>query len=324
AVLATILFASLNIIRNLQNYDHPLGPKDFVDTVTMSPSSRVRMTAESMAHYSYQMVDFSGLPPHVASLLHQIKAGIAGIAPEGKSLTFDVDEVGPSLHEDTAWFGPLGAFLLVPVILLYSFKRWRKAEPYTISLLVLFWSFLIVLSASETWTPFKGRYIVLVITLTAPFFAALLKPNDYAKKAVWGIVALALLIILWTTTHNELKPFVGSEPIWGEDRASNQTRGNRSVEPVIRIVEQRVNDGTTLGLLLGGDDWNYPLFGERFERELVQIYPYSRIQDCEWLQAQQIDFVLINPTYFREALPAHLAEIDRANGYILAKSVCSG
>ena len=66
----------------------------------------------------------------------------------------------------------------------------------------------------------------------------------------------------------------------------------------------------TVGTMVGNDDYDYPLFGRRFTRTVLPLFPLPDDIDPAWLEARDIDFVIVadhsgpNVTRVLAGLPA--------------------
>src|SRR5262249_13607808 len=74
-------------------------------------------------------------------------------------------------HEDFAWFGPFGFFLIIPAIIYALFKTGGFLRVVAISLL----SFFVITSFALGWTPFNNRYFALLFGLSGALVAVLLQ-----------------------------------------------------------------------------------------------------------------------------------------------------
>ncbi len=247
---------------NTALYGNPLGSNRDVTMVVQPGLSRLGMLASNFPKYLFAFVDRLGMRP----------------------------------HEDVAYFGPLGAALLLPITLFQLYSGLRRKDPYRLGLALLFWGFFVILSVAEPWTDYKGRYFVLAVTAAAPFLAAFYGKKIQLKVIGTGIVLVALAVSLSTVAQNKLKPLTGPEAVWARDRIGRQTLVRTNMEPVLRLVDRAIPLDASVGLIAGLDDWDYPLFGERFGRKLFQLYPRPEVISAEWLSAQKVDFILVYPS----------------------------
>jgi len=288
---------------NLLVYGHALGPPSFVHDMAASRQSWATRFAASLPRSLYQTVDLTGLPDSIAEPLHQIKATVGtrvfSILDLPTDFTPAIGEPGesdlqwrPPVHEDFAGFGPLAFLLLMPAVTYGSLIALKKKDPFPLGLALMSASlFLFVCSLS--WFPWDNRYLVPAAALCAPLIAPIYERKVPHPLLTWSVIGLALLVIGFTTTHNLSKPLVGARPIWKMDWIERQALNRTSMEPVLRAVDRLIPLNATIGTMLGTDDWDYPMFGRRFSRRIIPLYPAPESIDPDWLEAQSINFVLV-------------------------------
>jgi hypothetical protein len=100
---------------------------------------------------------------------------------------------------------------------------------------------------------------------------------------------------------------------------------NRAMQSVIQMVEDTVPENSVLATRLGQDDWDYPLFGERLQRSIVQLDPRAPRIDVKEVRELQASYLLVSPmkrTFLQ--LPAGLEFSAEANGWLLLKVLSEG
>jgi hypothetical protein len=88
--------------------------------------------------------------------------------------------------------------------------------------------------------------------------------------AVAGIGVLTLALV---HVANETKPSgaIWKPAIWSMTRAQAQSVTREAMTPVIESVERHVPSDGRLGHALRYNDWIYPFYGPRLERQLVSL-----------------------------------------------------
>jgi 4-amino-4-deoxy-L-arabinose transferase-like glycosyltransferase len=305
ASVASILLVGVYAFAlNLFVYTRPLGPSAFVSSVAGSGEAWAGRLVANLPRFVYQTIDLTGLPDPIAVPLHQIKAGVGMRVFSILNLPTDfTPHLGvpgdsdlswrPPIHEDLAGFGPLALLLLVPAASYQASMGLTKREPFRLGLILMSLSFLVA-TVPLGFYPFDNRYYVVTVTLCAPFLALLWRKRRFSSPLRWATIGLALLIATWTITHNLSKPLTGARPVWQMDRMEAQLLNGSPFKKILQAVEAIIPPDGSLGTVLGGDDWDYPLFGRGFARTVVPLFPPPENLDRDWLKEEGISFVLVS------------------------------
>ena len=113
-------------------------------------------------------------------------------------------------HEDFAWFGPFGFFLIIPAITYASFKTRGFLRVVAISLQ----GFLVIVSFTLGWTPFNNRYFSLLFALSGALVAFLLQRLKLRHLSVRLITVASVLILFYSAVYNTQKPLLTTHWIW--------------------------------------------------------------------------------------------------------------
>jgi hypothetical protein len=322
-----VLFGVYTYGLNLIVYGGPLGPPSHVESVSAgSYGVGLTLVKANVARYIYQAADLTGLPDPIKSTIQKIKADSGSaifkaldIEPNSPRTTRKGTRFGFTskvrTHEDLAWFGPLGFLLLIPAAIYCGAASFIKKDVYRLILVAIALSLFLAVCASLLWSPWRGRYFVMAATVCAPFLAMYYNTDSKFILLRWAIVLMAILVMGNTVVSNEAKPLTGPAAIWKLNRIGRQSLNRPPIEPTLRMVEELVPPKTTVGIIIGGDDWDYPLFGEHFSRTVVPIYPRPEIVDLEWLAEQDINFLLVKDASgaYLSRIPAGLHTIGKAN-----------
>jgi len=225
----------------------------------------------------------------------------------------------PNTTEDEAWFGWLG-FLLVISGTIYNFiVGLKQRDPYRLGIILMCaLYFVLIVLLRPGWDPFQGRYFIPLVVVCAPFLAVPEEKKTLAYLLRWAVVLVAILILVTTHLTNSGKPLVGFETIWNASRTEKITMQNRYYRKVLKMVDNFVPEDATLGLISSTNSWEYPLFGEKFERRVIAIKPSEKIVDEPWLREQGIEYILIDTV---QDVPApflqELVRIGDVNGWQL-------
>jgi hypothetical protein len=212
---------------------------------------------------------------------------------------------------------------LLPVLVYQLVASIRSRNWIRIGLILnLLTLFLCFVYMFPYWSPYTGRYFLPGIAITTPLVAGFFRSDRLRNAVLRGLVAgTALVIIAVTMFSNPAKPIFGKQArsfdIWTADRISLQTIQNHKRLEMLLLVESTVPDDATLGLYNPSYMLDYPLFGEYFTRKLVPIYPFENLQDADWLQAQGIQYILVQETNTTLALPDGLTLLRHVDGWSL-------
>ncbi|MBN1681173.1 MAG: glycosyltransferase family 39 protein [Anaerolineae bacterium] len=316
SLLAFVLLGAYIFTLNLIYYENPLGSEVLVDGHTRATTTRLRMFPENMARYGYQWLDLSGVPDRLAIPLQDAKADTADTLFQQAGISarseFDPYTLGNSmLHEDFSWFGVLGFMVLLPVLGYQLVAGIIRKDNYRFGLSLLFWSFLLTVSVIQPWIPFQGRFFILPVTTAAPLLAIVYKRDSVLRRGItWGVTGVALITLLAVVIDNQTKPLRGEDAIQGKDTISRQAIDHSSKEPLLRMVDEQVPADATLGLVVNGDAWVYPFFGDGYQRRLVYL-PVSALTTGDELAGNNIDFILASDIYLPDVLLPGLRVVDR-------------
>jgi hypothetical protein len=200
-------------------------------------------------------------------------------------------DVGINLraNEDFAFFGALGAALVVPVALytLVAALR-RRADFRRLMLAAAIPLFALELAAVYEYNDWIGRFMVVPVALTVPLLAAAYP----ARKLAAASVMLAAIGCFATTGFNELKPvgLHGTTPVWEMSRVRVETLSRPRMRPIIDLVQARVPQRVRLGLVAGQDDWSYPFYGSSLERRVVYLNGSGALTSAERLGIEEVLF----------------------------------
>ena len=339
---AVLLLGSFNYFRNLSHYGSIAGGERGTSGMRIAHPSWDAF-ASNLARYGYHFCDFSGLlPQQLARELTEARAGLAppifeslGITLNsielnawGRPALFPVDEATrrfdavSHLHEDKAWFGPIAFFVGLPLVLVHLVRSpfRRKWAHFSLALMpVVYW---LAICALLRYSPWRGRFFLTVAVCAAPFFSTTYMPTRVrALKHIitWLLVAVGVSTALTATFCNESKPLVTkvtfaagfpSQPeasVFDVPRSLLRTRLYPEGYTLLNIPEKRLPRRMRLGLVIGVDDWDWPLFGPRLERTLV-LLPRDPARIAEVFRSGEVDMVVIRKSIGLDEMPPIVGE----------------
>lgn len=124
--------------------------------------------------------------------------------------TRELFEVNWSMHEDFAWFGPLGAFMLfvcLPYFLIRNPKQSSEIIPAC--------AYFIALCVLISWMPWNGRFMTTFFITLAPALAHFLS-TFRAKYLYIGLTLTAITSLLTVKLTDYHRPLLATEAIVDE------------------------------------------------------------------------------------------------------------
>lgn len=287
-VMTSLVINLGHFTRNYELYGSPVGPgqeggsfRYANDTFTIS-SAASNVVRNIGLHVGTPFDRVNGVLENGIYQLHKL----IRIDPNDRRTTwrgrqFHVARL--STHEDLAG-NPLHFVLIagcVPFLLLQRRNR-QDIRYYSVCLLTAFLLFSVYLK----WQPWHSRLQLPLFVLWSPVVALLLSEIRYRRIADLVMVILILGAMPWVV-HNSSRPLMGQRSILATDRAEQYFANRRSLyEPYNRSIRFLSNsECSDIGLMLGGDDWEYPfwvLLGEHDKRKVrlehVNVPNISRVE----------------------------------------------
>jgi hypothetical protein len=304
---------------NLIETGKPLGDPAALGN-TQPEQITFRGTISTAARIGFRFFDFSGFtPPHwitsPISTSGEHVFGALGIPANPAESTQSQFSFRPnaSANEDISFFGPLGFLLVLPLTLgfLLAGVR-RRAPPAAVALAAAVPLFAVVLALGFRYNLWLGRFMIAPVALTMPLAGFVYRSRPVAAMlAVVGVVGL-----YYTHTRNEAKPpGIEDRPaVWDMPRAQVQTLLQPDLLDVYTTVEREVPAAATLGTVLRFDDWDYPPYGPKLERRLVQVPQHGML---EYAERHGIRWILINRDAVRPSPRPGWAALDFRNRWTL-------
>jgi glycosyl transferase family 87 len=266
AAVAFAAFGSFGYVSNLRHTGSVFGASAEVDSFRAKVT--VKELGANVARDYWRFIDFSGYRPDPQVLEGIWSVGLAGF--EGLGLPAEPPWPNTVPNEDISYFGPLGMLLVVPLSLLFVITGlMQRTSGLRFALALALPLFVLELSLLYSYNAFVGRFLLIPVVLTMPL-AAWLQPYRLlsAALATTGIVTLAFGLAL-----NHAKPagVDGSASAWSLGRAEGQSITRPGMREALVWLEQNLPSRARVGVLLGADDWDYPLHGPNLARTLVPL-----------------------------------------------------
>jgi hypothetical protein len=272
--VATGALGGYVFVSNTIHDGSPLGPASV--RAPFTPDVSAGGTASSFSRILYRFVDLSGYRPdlRVSGAIGDLGESVFGAAhiatnpPEATQTLFSF-QPNTEVNEDRSYFGPLGALLLLPLcavgVAAFLLRRGTRAEA---ALALAIPCFALELALSYRYNIWLGRFMVVPVAL-----AAALAARAYAARLIsTTLVCIGIVFLALALQHNERKP-VGREgaPVWSLSRTEAESLTAPAYRMPFEAVENLVPENATIGYRLSDEDLDYPLYGARLSRRLVQL-----------------------------------------------------
>lgn len=288
----------------------------------------------NLARDILSFLDLTGIPQPPAGFLAHARsaAGRGFLAPlffpggdkriSAYSIAYNIEDTRPPVSEAASFFGPLGFFLWLPLVLYWAVAGWIKRDARLVPALG-FIGFMVILSGGQLWVPFRGRYYCVAVALCAPLVASLCE-RGRSRAVLRGLVLItALTVMTGTILTNVQKPLVGPKAIWSKTRQERRTVLWGSTGIPARILYYYMYyympRQVSVATILRSTDPEYIWFGENLNRTLTPIFPPPAIVNLAWLQKNIYDVVVVNSAKICrvDALPPKLFSVYRRPPYTI-------
>ena len=302
-----ILVGAYNYLLNWLNYQSPFGPATVSAMHLVQHPSPVTFGA-NLGRIGYDFFDLSGLPEAIMeniqpwrSLIGQKLFALLQLEPNPPganfSREFDFNRGILPPYEKNAWYGPLGALLLLPTLIFYlcispllekNIWKWFTALIPVV--------FLLVFAYLVRWQTQLGRLFLIAVTLGTPLMAGFYIWSEKYKLLRWTVVALALLVLGWSAAHNHHKPVFGPQNIWDLDYYELRLIQRPSLAPIARYVDTNLPPRSKLGL--AGDEafrpdrTDYLFWGPDLKREVIYIGPIPGRLENDLFARYHLDYLI--------------------------------
>ncbi|MEE8574364.1 MAG: glycosyltransferase family 39 protein, partial [Thermodesulfobacteriota bacterium] len=298
-----LFFGSYNYILNYVHYENFFVPPAIKNVVMSNTGSKNAVL--NIIRTGYDAAEFTGLPHGLETRLIDLKEFIGreylSRAP------IEIDKVAKFslktstvIDESFGWYGFLGFFLMVPVILWAFFRPIyrRRIDPYFIyaSIPVLFFLFMSYLLPE--YRPYKGRYFLLPMAFAAPLVALLWRVRVKPLKIVL-IILISIVSVnaaVDTLLHNRRRPLVGEYNVFNADYYRKRTGfvDDHRGKTLLRFVGELTVPGTRIGHALKYNSWDYTLFGRDHSRVVIPVPPNELRASGAWeiIERYKLDFLV--------------------------------
>ncbi len=299
------LLGLFSYVQNYAHYGDPFSIPEWTGYIT-NPGmggSRLESGLTKLTLYVSNFLDCTGIPNGISETVIGWKTDFLKEILFESGIPFRINQIYSSavllgssnvIHEDTSWFG-LFSFLIFPATLYQFYQGFQKHDYIRLGLAVTGIGFWVTLSFLMGWTPYRVRYFVLAVSILAPLLAFLYQ-SAANRKIIFELIAIfASWILVSTVLQNATKPLVGPNAIWGLPREEIRLLTNPKMVPVLEMVKENVPANAVLATRLGVDHWDYVLFGDCFEKTIIQLDPNYLGIDEGLINESGADYVLLAP-----------------------------
>jgi hypothetical protein len=301
-ILAHILFISIitlptGYISNYIHYGHPIGPKTATQHQSIeragSFSNLLRHGSRNFIRYQFDLLNLDGLrniepvehvQKKIKPIFHKLDQGL------NLGLEREVDfTIIPftfnrrfEFYNGTPIYG-LFYFLFVLPALIYMFKK--RSDKIFKYFLVAYIFHVLALSFTAAYDPWKGRYMLSSLVFLLPIVGNFLHQGALFQRSHFGksyLIVSAIFISLTGLTsivyHIRALPFgaYGKPSIFKLTRMDALTISRPDLSNAYTKFDKIVPQGATVALATINDDYEYPLWGNKFTRKLIPINPFEQ------------------------------------------------
>jgi hypothetical protein len=256
------------------------GPASLVGAVVLAVAAAAAWIAARREKPRLAVVAL-GAPALATALVipHLVVGGAAVFHLAVRALHIRIDPPGTSegpfswhvvnyVHEDFAYFGPLGPlFLLVAIAVLRP--RAARAHPPRAALGAAVFVYIAFIAAAYRFNDFVGRFVLVGVVMSAALVAVVYRWRAVAA----GVTLVALGTLLVAVVENELKPAKMKPWSLSYAQVLDLQTWQHGIGEGVDALNRVVPENGCVGALLGGDDAAYPLFGPHVQRRITYVAP---------------------------------------------------
>lgn len=167
---------------------------------------------------------------------------------------------GLSTFENTAG-NPFHFYLILISIIIFSFDRRLKKQPYLIQYLMAVIAAFLIFCLLIKWQPWQSRLHISLFVLFAPFVAVVFSGKFNQRVSIYIALFLLQISLFWVC-YNESRPLIGENNIFITSRTEQYFANKRYLKDdyveAVKFVKDR--SCAEVGLYMPPDRWEYPLW----------------------------------------------------------------
>lgn len=290
---AMVLFIALAI--NFRQYQRNYNldgnifgtPQEEMNTYTNAKMNPLLLLSNLVKNAGLHMATMGSVKPGVLSdtVIHKLNE-MAGINVNSSDNNFANAAYhvpnGGANHEDAAP-NPIHFLLLIIAFALtvfHFFKNRRNALAMQLLCIVLLQA--IVFCWVLKWQPWNTRMHVQFFLLSAPLFCYAVSISGVLRKISYAAMPVILLYGFVLVLHNSTrpylvitnqKPYLSMAPVF-ESRYEKYFANKPELYPEYKAVNDAIKTAnyTNIGLIIGYNDWQYPLFTDCYSKHINPIH----------------------------------------------------
>jgi hypothetical protein len=296
-IFSSILFLFVSLptgyIANIVHYGHPIGPNTATKHQSIERagnfSNLVLHGSKNVARYFFDLVNFDGLRniqwiENYQELVNQQFRNLDTLFNWGleSSTIFTIVPFNYTrkfeFYNGTPIYGSIFLLIIIPAFILLLIKK--RPTFYYFFFLAFFLHF-VALAYTAAYDPWKGRYmissLVFLLPISSLFFNPFVSKNKYSL--VLGVYIIIIASGFSTILFHSRSAFVSTHhlpTIWGKSRMEILTVSRPDITKAYARFDQLVPQDATVALATINDDYEYPLWGNRFTRKLIPINPFEQ------------------------------------------------
>ncbi len=277
-------------IRNQVVFGHPIGPAKVRKMHSFEGeaiSYKVINGAKNVMRYFVDFLSLDGFPESLVkkqqlSVKHVIKKIICllGIDLESKNSTRAsfIYERLPSSDEDTAYWGIMGFGLIWVAVFLTIFRV--LGSPMTRLFAMAAILYLFTQALAGPYDPWRGRYFITGAIFAAPVMVVFEKhiKSNLLYVFIIIIISLGCISAISSVLFRDNSPIfsysyksVSKRSVFHLDRIEQLTRDGEEFKQRLSEYENIIPSAAVVAVCLGGNSYEYPLFGEKLTRKIMPI-----------------------------------------------------
>ncbi len=304
-----ILLSSPIYVISAWYYGSPFGPPEVVSASTggMQATDILASLKYNVPRLTYQFFDFSGMPEPISEFGYRARrklgielAGLTSFSLETPAALAENHQFAYAykthLSEDESWFGVPGFLFLLPAAVQQLIHGLRKKDSLRVGLVLFALIYLPVVAALRPgWDPFQGRYFIAACAALAPFIGVVVQPGWWSRVVRWLAAVIAVTTIVVVLLYNPAKPFDRDKIIiFASTRQDLTLLQGGQMRGYLNLISQTMPEKAVVGYYSPSYIWDYPLFGEGFNRKVIPIVAVEKLEDVEWLRSMGIEYILVN------------------------------
>ena len=308
ALLAFVLFSSPVFISNIIYFGSPVGPDAAAMTSTAMANelSIGQYLGVNITRWCYQFIDFSALPRPISTIAINTKAwmmesflSLFHLSLDGDLATMNAHvfywDTQYALQEDEAWYGLIGLLLVFPTSVVAFGRGIKKRNELLAAPFVFLVTAMITCSLIRPgWTPYDGRYFMPLAAICATLLPMWFENKKTRMAVQYAVMILSVLSIMMVVVYNPAKQIVGGASVWKMNRIDQMTRQSYSSKEMLYLVEAVIPEEAVVGIASNYLDYQeYGVYGERFTRTVIDVFPPERISNSDWLEQSSIEYLLV-------------------------------